>query len=110
MCVCVCVTRVPILDEAVYISHSANILGKGMNPTIPSPVLGKCWGRLCSLTLVWQLVYEKENSEFKSVKLCSKIDDVSHHARAVGLVYIYIYIYHSWNLDCDPLVRHKPTK
>ena len=39
---------------------------------------------------------EKENSEFKPVKLHLKIDLVSHPARAEGLVnmiYIYIYIY-----------------
>ena len=28
------VIRVQILDKAVYISHSTNTLGKGMNPTI----------------------------------------------------------------------------
>ena len=27
-------TQVQILAEAVYISHSANILGKGMHPTM----------------------------------------------------------------------------
>ena len=27
-------TQVQILDKAVYISHSANTLGEGMNPTI----------------------------------------------------------------------------
>ncbi len=35
------VTQVQILDEAVCISHSANILGKTMYPTIPSPAMGK---------------------------------------------------------------------
>ena len=30
------VTQVQILDEAVWISHSANTLEKGMNPTILS--------------------------------------------------------------------------
>ena len=33
-----------------------------------------------------QLVQEKENSEFKPVKLCLKIDLVSHSARSKGLV------------------------
>ena len=32
------------------------------------------------------LVLEKENSEFKPVKLCLKIDLVSYPARAEGLV------------------------
>ena len=30
-----------ILDEDVCISHSATTLGKGMNPTILFPVMGK---------------------------------------------------------------------
>ena len=35
------VTRIQILDQAVCISHSANILGKGMHPTILPLALGK---------------------------------------------------------------------
>ena len=35
------VTRVQILDETVYISHSVNTLGKGTNPTINSPATSK---------------------------------------------------------------------
>ena len=34
-------TRVQILDEADDISHSINTLGKGMNPIILPPVMGK---------------------------------------------------------------------
>ena len=34
-------TRVQILDEADYISHSTNTLGKGMNPIILPPAIGK---------------------------------------------------------------------
>ena len=53
VCVCVCVcdgyrrwewTRksvFKILDEDVLISHCTNTLGKGMNPIILSPVIGK---------------------------------------------------------------------
>ena len=53
---------------------------------------------LDSSALVRQLVGEKENSEFRPVKLRLKIDLVSYPARAEGLVnrmaiYIYIYIY-----------------
>ena len=33
------VTRVQILDEAVCISHSTNTIGKGMYPTILTPVM-----------------------------------------------------------------------
>ena len=34
-------TRVQIQYEVVCISHSVNILGKGMHPTILSPAMGK---------------------------------------------------------------------
>ena len=34
-------TRVQILDETDCISHSTNTLGKGMNPIIFTPAIGK---------------------------------------------------------------------
>ena len=34
-------TRVLILDETDCISHSTNTLGKGMNPIILPPAMGK---------------------------------------------------------------------
>ena len=34
-------TRVQILDEPDYILHSSNTLGKGMNPNILLPAMGK---------------------------------------------------------------------
>ena len=34
-------TRVQILDETCCISHSTNTLGKGMNPIIFPPAMGK---------------------------------------------------------------------
>ena len=34
-------TRVQILEKTVCISYSPNTHGKGMNPTIPSPGMGK---------------------------------------------------------------------
>ena len=37
----VTVTRVQIQDEAVCISHSANALGKSMNPTILPLAMGE---------------------------------------------------------------------
>ena len=40
------VTQVQILDEAVCILHSANTIGKGMNPTILPPVMGKIVGHI----------------------------------------------------------------
>ena len=49
-------------------------------------------GRLGSFTLVWQLVKEKEMSEFKPVKLHKKIDHMSHPTHMEGLVNTYIYI------------------
>ena len=41
-------TQVQILDKGVYISHSINIIGKGMSPTI-LPLEGclMCWMHLC---------------------------------------------------------------
>ena len=45
------------------------------------------------LTLVWQLVLEKENSAFKPVKLHFKIDLMTHPAHTERLVnYIYTNI------------------
>ena len=38
-------TRVQILDEADCISHSTNTLGKGMNPIILPPAMGKIVGQ-----------------------------------------------------------------
>ena len=52
-----------------------------MNP----PLLPLVLGTLGSSALVRQPVYEKENSEFKLVKLRLKIDSVSHLARVEGL-------------------------
>ena len=34
-------TRVQILDEADFLSYSTNTLGKGMNPIILPPAMGK---------------------------------------------------------------------
>ena len=39
------VTRVQILDKTVCISHSANTLRKGMNPTTPAPTMSKIVGQ-----------------------------------------------------------------
>ena len=63
------VTGVQILDEAVCISHNIYTLEKGMHPTIFSPAIDKYEGRLSYLTLVKQLILEKENSEFKPDKI-----------------------------------------
>ena len=35
------VNQIQILDEAVCILHCANLLGKGMNPTILHSAIGK---------------------------------------------------------------------
>ena len=63
------VTRVPILDKAVCISHSANTLGKGLNLiyslSSQRSILGRQVG---SLILVEQTVWEKENYEFKPIE------------------------------------------
>ena len=72
-------TRVQILDETDCISDSTNTFGKGMNPIILPPAMSD---RLSSSALMRQ----KENSEFKPVKLRLKIDLVSYSTRAKGLV------------------------
>ena len=48
---------VQILDEEVYISHSANAFGKGTNPTILPPAMSKIVGqtRLFSLGMATSL-------------------------------------------------------
>ena len=71
-------TRVQFLDEAVCISYSTNTIGKGINPIILPPAMGKLKDRLGSLTLVWQLVKEKENSDIKLVKPRLKIASCSY--------------------------------
>ena len=60
-------TQVQILDEAVWISYDTSALGKGMNSAI---LIQLCLSSY--LTLVWQLVEKKENSELKPVKLSLK--------------------------------------
>ena len=45
-----------ILDEADCISHSSTTLGKGINPIIPPPAMGKYPGKQGSLASVRQPV------------------------------------------------------
>ena len=63
--------------------------------------------RLGSSALVRKLVKEKENSEFKPVKLRLKIDLVSYPAQAEGLVNIYMassnYSYEQYKFIFTPL-------
>ena len=87
------VTRVQTLDETDSISHSTNALGKGMNPIILPPTMGKIVGQTMFFSLGDATCLGEGNSEFKPVKLRLKIDIVSYPARAEGLVNIYIYIY-----------------
>ena len=75
-------TRVQFLDETDCISHSTNTLGKRIHPIILPPAIG-C-RKFFSLGVATSL--EKENSEFKHVKLCLRIDLVSYPAQAEGLV------------------------
>ena len=65
-----------------------------MNLTILLSTMGKYLGRMGSLTLVWQLIYEKEYSEFKPVKLHLKLTLCNTLLMQRGwCIYIYIYIY-----------------
>ena len=47
--------------------------------------MGKLLDRLGSSVLLWQPVYEKENFEFESIKLCLKIDFMLHPACGLGV-------------------------
>ena len=69
-------TRVQILDETAF-PMALLPLRKGMNPTILHLAMGKYLGKLDFSTLLWIPVYEKENSEFKPIKLRLKIHLVS---------------------------------
>ena len=64
------VNWVQILDKIVCISHSVYTLGKHINPIILPLAMDKYLVRLGSLTLVWQPVLEKKNSEFKPIEHC----------------------------------------
>ena len=61
-------TRVQIMKESVSVSHSADTFVKGMNSTIVAPVKVTIVRLADFLTLIWQPVPEKENSEFKTHK------------------------------------------
>ena len=85
-------TRVQNLDEAVYISHCANTLGIGMNPTILPLVKAKIVGQTRIFKLGIATNQGEENSEFRPVKNHLKKDLGLHSARAEAF-FIYIYIY-----------------
>ena len=88
---CGIVVREFVLQSRYYVHFRANTLGKGMNPLILPPAMGKQQDGLGSSALVRQLIQEKENSEFKPVKLRLKIDLVSYPARVEGLGKQYLY-------------------
>ena len=75
--------HVQIPDEVVCAFFDTKALGKGLDPLLHSAVLEKA--KQGSLALVRQLVWEKENSEFKPAVACSKIDLVSHPACGGGV-------------------------
>ena len=80
-------TQVQILDEADCISQSTNTLGKGMNPIILPPAMGKIVGQAGFVSLGEATsLGEGKTSVFKPVKLRLKIDLVSYPAQAEGLV------------------------
>ena len=62
-----------------------------MNPIILPSAMSKI-GRLSSSAMDKQPVWEKENSEFKLVKLHLKMDLVLHPAYVEGLVNTYICV------------------
>ena len=64
------VTQVQTLAKAVCISHNANTLRKGTNPTILSLTMGKRHGRLSFVILIWlaQSAGAVEYSDYCSAK------------------------------------------
>ena len=60
--------RVQILNEAIFISHIAHTLRKGIKSTILPLDRSKEGNTRSSLTLIWQPIKERENSEFGPVK------------------------------------------
>ena len=77
--------RVQFLDKTDCISHSINLLGKGMNPIILPPAMGKIVGqtRFFSLGEATSLGEGKLISNLLNSVL--KIDLMSYPARAEGL-------------------------
>ena len=67
---------------SLYFSHTHE---KGLNLTILSQAMSKQEDKLRSFILVWQPASEKDNSLFRPIKFCLKIDLVSHPARAQEL-------------------------
>ena len=67
------VTRVQILDKAICISHSANTLGKSVNPNILPPAMGireytdKTVEQIGLFNLVIATGLEKKKNEFNDV-------------------------------------------
>ena len=91
---------VQILDEAGCISYSSNTIGNRYDSNY-SPS-----GRLGSLAVGMQPILEKENAEFKPVKVHLKIVLVSHPARVVNILRVtntlwsgqrYVDIYNAIN-------------
>ena len=56
-----------------------------MDPTIISPSIGKIVGQTVLFNLSMATRLSKENFDFKSIKIRSQFDFVSHHVRAERL-------------------------
>ena len=61
--------QVQILDKAVSISQSTKIFGKGMNPTILPPAMGKILSQNRLFNLVMATSLEKGNIVIQTYKL-----------------------------------------
>ena len=76
-------TRVQIMDETDCISHITNTLGKGMNPIILPPAMGKIVGQ--TKFFILGEATSLGEGKFKPVKLCLKIDLESYPVRVGGV-------------------------
>ena len=97
-------TRVQTLDEIICILHSTNTLKKNMDPTSLDPLMNKQSGRLGFLTLMWQLILEKNRFWIQTICIPLKnqscillvteeFGKFNFFATFISLSIWYIYIY-----------------
>ena len=87
-------TRVQILNDTDCISHCTNTLGKGMNPIILPPAMGKVVGQTRFFSLGEATSLGEEKLWIQTCLTLLKIDLVSYPARVEGLVNMIMSITH----------------
>ena len=77
-------TRVQTLDETLYISYSANTHSKRYASVYSPSIYGLIIGQAGLFNLDMTTGLQVENSKFKQVKVCLRIDLVPHPPRVEG--------------------------